>query len=101
MRTQKTGLESAAALLPGTRNTHTVPRGRRHAGTVSRWLDWAPMIVLGLSAAFCGIQKIGVSVMPYRPAAQIYVQAQQPVNHNITAKAPVKTTEPPAHNPES
>jgi hypothetical protein len=66
--------------------------GRRGIGF---WLDWAPMIVLGLAIAISGLSVIGKSVFSDRTATAPIVQAQPRVREAVGAGMPVRNSAVP------
>jgi len=51
-------------------------RGRSHSG-LSFWLDWAPMLLLGLIAVMACVAQIGMSLNP-NPAPPVVAGTDRP-----------------------
>lgn len=61
-------------------------RRRRHR--LGFWLDWAPMIGLGLAIAISGVHCIGTSLFANHGATALSLHAHRSINTTVAAKMP-------------
>ncbi|HEY3266611.1 MAG TPA: hypothetical protein VGM37_06770 [Armatimonadota bacterium] len=70
----------------------TQGNARRRLVPAAFWLDWAPIILLGLTAALCAVWSLGDSVVAGRPQPAAAMETRQLVPRENTARVPA----PPA-----